>query len=302
MTKRMRLNARDGEAMIFRITSCCCCRFPSSLCCPFVGSSSSTGNLSPISTLKILSWNVDGLDSHSDEIDMTARTMSVASHIIDHRPHIVLMQVGYSCSSSFLPIPPSQELIDFNMTWLRRLLSKFYDFYIQSSPPLPYFVGILIDRSAVAVHGPLVTDNFANTKMGRALVRTSTLLQYCGIPSQVSLDGEVRLLSGASVKVHIATAHLESTKSFGRARVDQLKVVHSLVAVIFVILRSLSPTCVAPSATANHIWRFSEETSTSETTRSGRPSSSPTGPRKSTLSTPGRLVETLDSSDDGMMC
>ncbi|KAF4688828.1 Tyrosyl-DNA phosphodiesterase 2 [Perkinsus olseni] len=147
---------------------------------------------SPISTLKILSWNVDGLDQHSDETDMTARAMTVASHIVDERPHVVLLQ----------------ELIDFNLTWLRRLLSEFYDFYIQSSPPLPYFVGILIDRSAVAIRGPLVTDNFATTKMGRALL---------------SLNGEVRLTTGDRVKVHIATAHLESTKAFARPRVEQLK-------------------------------------------------------------------------------
>ncbi|KAF4723058.1 Tyrosyl-DNA phosphodiesterase 2, partial [Perkinsus olseni] len=123
---------------------------------------------------------------------MTARAMTVASHIVDERPHVVLLQ----------------ELIDFNLTWLRRLLSEFYDFYIQSSPPLPYFVGILIDRSAVAIRGPLVTDNFATTKMGRALL---------------SLNGEVRLTTGDRVKVHIATAHLESTKAFARPRVEQLK-------------------------------------------------------------------------------
>ncbi|KAF4700286.1 Tyrosyl-DNA phosphodiesterase 2 [Perkinsus olseni] len=162
------------------------------------GGSASSGrqhpqsDLSPISRLKILSWNVDGLDQHSDEIDMTARTMTVASHIVDERPHVVLLQ----------------ELIDFNLTWLRRLLSEFYDFYVQSSPPLPYFVGILIDRSAVAIRGPLITDNFATTKMGRALV---------------SLNGEVRLTTGGRVKVHIATAHLESTKAFARPRVEQLK-------------------------------------------------------------------------------
>ncbi|KAF4663297.1 Tyrosyl-DNA phosphodiesterase 2 [Perkinsus chesapeaki] len=144
------------------------------------------------STLKILTWNVDGLDQHSDEIDMTARTMSVAAHIAEQRPQIVLLQ----------------ELVDFNLQWFKRLLSEFYDFYIQSSPALPYFVGILIDRSAVCVKGPLITDNFSTTKMGRALV---------------SLTGAILLPGGNRINLHVATAHLESTKSFGKARIEQLK-------------------------------------------------------------------------------
>jgi hypothetical protein len=59
------------------------------------------------SNIRVLSWNIDGLDDHSNEEDMLGRTMWIIKEINRLRPHVVFLQ----------------ELIDFNYQIVYQLLN-----------------------------------------------------------------------------------------------------------------------------------------------------------------------------------
>jgi len=142
--------------------------------------------------LRVMSWNVDGLDSDAaDEEDILGRTLWVVKVINESRPHVVMVQ----------------ELIDFNLAIFREALGKSFHIYIQKHPALPYFVGILVHKGTVdVVEGPR-DISFPGSRMGRG-----------------ALSVTVRLKNG-SQKFECITAHLESMRESSSERVNQLAIV-----------------------------------------------------------------------------
>ena len=146
------------------------------------------------SDLRVLSWNIDGLDSEREPEDLIGRTLWVVKTINETRPHVVLLQ----------------ELIDFNLNLLSRVLGKAFHIYTQEDPSLPYFVGILVHKATVDVIGRPMTISFPTTKMGRS-----------------ALSVRVKLKSKPESVVECITAHLESLRESANERKKQLSVMQT---------------------------------------------------------------------------
>ena len=138
-------------------------------------------------TLKLLSWNIDGLD----ERDLKERTQYVCQVILLKRPHIVFLQ----------------EVVD--ASWgpvIVTKLSRCYNCYCTPSPPQHYYNAILVLKDAkVSVGESGLTVHDFCSQMGRHLLQ---------LPIQFS-----------GVELVVMTSHLESLKDYGEERVRQLKVV-----------------------------------------------------------------------------
>lgn len=143
-----------------------------------------------------MSWNIDGLDSESEEEDMLGRTLWVVRQINELRPHVVVLQ----------------ELIDFNFQLISSVLKSSFHIFKQELPRQPYFVGILVHKATVDVIGRPVTIPFPTSKMGRA-----------------ALAVDVKLKTSTHV-VTCMTAHLESLKESSPERIYQLKLCQDHIA------------------------------------------------------------------------
>ena len=128
--------------------------------------------------LRVLTWNIDGLDDVGGGQALAMRTLAVAKEVAQHRPVAVLLQEV---------VPPALELLA-----SPKVLGSVYEALVPKDPPLPYYVAILVDRKR-ARHGEPHTVAFPSTQMGRQLLAVT--LQLPNLPSLV-----------------LATAHLESTK------------------------------------------------------------------------------------------
>ena len=138
-------------------------------------------------TLKLLSWNIDGLD----EGDLKERTEYACQVILLKRPHIVFLQEVVD--ASWGPVIVSK-------------LSRCYSCYCAPSPPQHYYNAILVlkDASLVSIaESGLIVHDF-RSRMGRHLLQLS--IQFSG------------------VEVTVMTSHLESLKDHGEERVRQLKI------------------------------------------------------------------------------
>jgi len=143
--------------------------------------------------LRIVSWNIDGLDEEGGPEGTMRRTLAAALHIARQRPAAVLLQEI---------IPPALELLA-----AKPVLGGVYDIVVPDNPPQPYYVAILLDRRRVRQLGKPITITFPTSQMGRQLL--SVCVEHAGHPPLV-----------------IATAHLESMKDHGAERKRQLT--HSL--------------------------------------------------------------------------
>ena len=137
------------------------------------------------SCLKLLSWNIDGLDDR----DIRERTEAVCDFILSRRPHVVFLQ----------------EVV--NLTWRPLIVSRLeheYNCYCSLNPPQRYFNGILVLKREVTVTGNGLQMLDFRSSMGRHLLKLS--IQFSG----VDLD--------------VMTSHLESTRDYREERLRQLRI------------------------------------------------------------------------------
>ena len=134
--------------------------------------------------LRLLSWNIDGLD----ERDLEERTTAVCQSVLLKQPHVVYLQ----------------EVIAPTLSILQQKLPNYHVF-APSVPPEPYFVAILVKRdpSGALVAGSLTSQSFPGSYMGRQLIK---------LP--LSFHGSDYLL---------LTSHLESMKDYSAERKHQLR-------------------------------------------------------------------------------
>ena len=135
------------------------------------------------SCLKVLSWNIDGLD----ERDTIERTLAVCELIHSRTPHVVYLQ----------EVVPT--------TWARIVstLSTTYNCYSSPNPPAHYYPVLLVQEGTVEIAGSLKCFNFPHSTMGRHLLQ---------LPVKFS-----------GVEIQLMTSHLESTKDYASERKRQLK-------------------------------------------------------------------------------
>lgn len=135
--------------------------------------------------LKVLSWNIDGLDGR----DTKKRTEAVCSLISDRKPHVVFLQ----------------EVIPQTLSLITSRLGSHYSIHVSHTLTFQYFPIILVTKRSpkVTVEGTVGIFDFPKSTMGRHLVQL--FINVCGIP------------------IALYTSHLESMKDFSAERKDQLK-------------------------------------------------------------------------------
>lgn len=138
----------------------------------------------PPKTLRLLSWNIDGIDNTGDEI---ARTVQVCSDIIDHGVSVIFLQ----------------EVVGQTLQIINRLLNPLYHLVVPPCPEAPYFCIMLLQRDRVKIQSPVTMTKF-ETQMGRELMGINVIID--------------------DTPVYLSTAHLESTKPFAAAREKQFTI------------------------------------------------------------------------------
>eukprot|EP00397_Hematodinium_sp_SG-2012_P040142 GEMP01043936.1.p1 GENE.GEMP01043936.1~~GEMP01043936.1.p1 ORF type:complete len:359 (+),score=81.22 GEMP01043936.1:48-1079(+) len=139
----------------------------------------------PPGTLRLLSWNIDGIDENSS--DVVARTAQVCIELIDSAVSVVFLQ----------------EVIAPTLQVIQRILGPLYHIVVPPNPTVPYFCIMLLQKERVKVTSPVTISRF-ETSMGRELLSVN-----------VNIDGN---------SVYLSTAHLESTKNFAAERRKQFEI------------------------------------------------------------------------------
>ena len=142
------------------------------------------------SRLKLLSWNIDGLD----EGDLRERTQYVCDFILARKPHVVFLQ----------------EVI--NLSWgplIVARLGRIYNCHCSLNPPADYYNAILILKEGISITGDLRVHHFPGSHMGRHLLQMS--VRFSG----VDLD--------------VMTSHLESMRESRDERIRQLNEVFGMM-------------------------------------------------------------------------
>lgn len=146
----------------------------------------------PPGRFRLLSWNIDGLDEHSqtDPNDLSRRTAAVCNEICRSGASAVLLQ----------------EVVAASEAVIRRLLGPMFHVFAPRRESCPYFCLLLLQRGKMT---PLEVganyQKFPNSTMGRGLLSIAAIV------------GEDR-----SAPVRLCTAHLESTKPCTAERQAQL--------------------------------------------------------------------------------
>ena len=107
--------------------------------------------------LKVLTWNIDGLD----EKCTVGRAQAVCHFIRAKKPHVVFLQ----------------EVIDSTWAEIVKSLSSIYDCY-SGNTKANYYVAILVLKTAVKVMGSLECLEFSTSSMGRNLLQLA--IQFAG--------------------------------------------------------------------------------------------------------------------------
>ncbi|CAD7957563.1 unnamed protein product [Amoebophrya sp. A25] len=156
----------------------------------------------PHGVVRLLTWNIDGLDDSCDDI-VERLVNGVIDSIVELAPSIVLLQ----------------EVIDPTLKVLRRFLDPLFHILAPTPTLMPYFSVILLQKgrckkdeavmswsssSTSTVPPQLQRTRFPTTRMGRELLST-----------RVSVD---------SLSLQVCTAHLESTKDGTEERKRQLDI------------------------------------------------------------------------------
>ena len=134
--------------------------------------------------LRLLSWNIDGLDGR----DTNTRAGAVCDFILERKPHIVFLQ----------------EVIPSTLGLLHTRLGSHYSIHVSHRLTFQYFPVMLVTKRnrRIVVDGSLGVFDFDGSTMGRHLLQL--FVKVCGVP------------------LALYTTHLESMKDFSRERKDQL--------------------------------------------------------------------------------
>jgi len=143
-------------------------------------------NQAPFQVLRVLSWNIDGLDTEHG--DLVQRTIQAVSDIVDAAPTVVFLQ----------------ELIMPTLNLIRRLLHPLYHILSNRNPPGEYFTAILLLKKRVKLTKDVKIVPFPNSKMARELLNVE-----CEVDD---------------FPVYLSTSHLESLKDCSDERKEQLKI------------------------------------------------------------------------------
>ena len=139
--------------------------------------------ISNLSSFRLLSWNIDGLDGR----DLEERTTAVCQTILLKQPDVVFLQ----------------EVIAPSLSILQQKLKSQYHFFAPTDAPEHYFVVILVKQDPLLVPGPLTITPFSGSRMGRQLLQLPLSLQ--------------------GVELFLMTSHLESLKDHSAERKAQLR-------------------------------------------------------------------------------
>jgi tyrosyl-DNA phosphodiesterase 2 len=142
------------------------------------------------SELRILSWNIDGLDEVGGAKASMLRALHVALVVARHLPAVVLLQEA---------VPPTLELLS-----AKQVLGDAYEFLTPENPRMPYYVAILIHKRLARKLASKEIE-FPTSKMGRQLLAATIQFEGLKCPPLV-----------------VSTAHLESTKDHAAERKRQL--------------------------------------------------------------------------------
>jgi tyrosyl-DNA phosphodiesterase 2 len=135
--------------------------------------------------LKVLSWNIDGLDGN----DTVIRTETACHLIQTQTPHIVFLQ----------------EVVPSTLKIINSKLGSLYSIHYSHTLSFLYFPAILVIKKSPKIHidGEVGVFDFPKSTMGRHLLQLFVIIS--GIP------------------VALYTSHLESMKDFSTERKDQLR-------------------------------------------------------------------------------
>ena len=141
---------------------------------------------SPGLKLRVLSWNIDGLDHR----DIERRTQAVVEFVNSRSPHIAFLQ----------------EVIPQTLSLIRSKLGSTYLVHVSPTLNFGYFPAILVTKKCpqkITLDGDIGMFDFPGTTMGRHLLQL--FIKVCGVP------------------IALYTSHLESMKDYSRERKEQLK-------------------------------------------------------------------------------
>jgi endonuclease/exonuclease/phosphatase family metal-dependent hydrolase len=144
--------------------------------------------VSSSSDMRILSWNIDGLDDVSDEEDMLGRTLWVVEEILRTQPNVIFLQ----------------ELVDFNFAILTQRFQGSFHIFKQQMHLQPYFVAIMVHKGTMEVSAS-DSVHFPTSRMGRGGVYVSARRK------------------GTNCLVGFITGHLESLRESSTERQTQLR-------------------------------------------------------------------------------
>ena len=140
----------------------------------------------PAFNLRLLTWNIDGLDASGD---LEKRTVAVCRLISVRKPHVVFLQ----------------EVILQTLDFIRKDLGSDYSIHIPSYRTFGYFTAILVSKKTpkVRLDGEPMTFDFPDSTMGRQLLQL--FIKVCDVP------------------IALYTSHMETLKDSSKQRIKQLK-------------------------------------------------------------------------------
>ena len=135
--------------------------------------------------LRVLCWNIDGLDGE----DLYKRTQAVIDFIKNRSPHVVFLQ----------------EVVAKSLSLLHAKLDSSYTLHISPKITFGYFPAILVTKKCpkIELDGEVGSFDFPGSTMGRHLLQL--FIKVCGVP------------------IALYTSHLESMKDYSGERMKQLK-------------------------------------------------------------------------------
>ncbi|XP_050401717.1 tyrosyl-DNA phosphodiesterase 2 isoform X2 [Patella vulgata] len=133
--------------------------------------------------LRVLSWNIDGLD----KLNLESRTKAVYEKIKAENPHVVFLQEV---------VPPSEAMIRANCSDYR-----FISGYVHGS--FQYYSAILLKKDFLTKFDSSDIIQFPGSIMGRNLLIAKATIK--------------------GIKFSFMTAHLESCKEHSKERMEQLR-------------------------------------------------------------------------------
>ena len=150
-----------------------------------MGNQESADDSGPGLGLRVLCWNIDGLDGR----DLKKRTQAVIDWVKRRSPHVVYLQ----------------EVVAQSLSMIHSQLGSTYSVHISPKVTFMYFPATLVTKKCpkISLDSEIGSYDFPKSTMGRHLLQLS--VRVCGVP------------------VTLYNTHLESLKDNSEERKEQLK-------------------------------------------------------------------------------